>query len=39
MGTANSGEAPIVSVCCNINTLAQWLGVGLVGHYVVKTVF
>ena len=39
MGTANGGKAPIVSVCCNINTLAQLLGVGLVGHSVVKTVF
>ena len=40
MYTANGGKAkaPIVSVCCNTNTLAQWLGVGLVGHYVVKTV-
>ena len=37
--TANGGKAPIVSVCCNTNTLAQWLGVGLVGHSVVKTVF
>ena len=38
MDTAKGGKAPLVSVCCNTNTLAQWLGVILVlGHYVVKT--
>ena len=30
----NGGNVPIVT-----NTRAQWLGVGLVGHSVVKTVF
>ena len=39
MDTTNGGKTPIRSVCCNINTLAQLIGVKLVGHSAVKTVF